>query len=171
MCVYEYRVNRRIGSDFIRLDVQSWLMTAAITAVLLVAFGAAWTLTGTRFDPLTPYVDPAVLIVLTITLVFVPIGVVRKALREVLLMTPPELDAHVRQVMDGVIARHGFKGYTSYAARQGRVQFVVINVEVAGETQFKNADAVDAIRREIADAVGGDRRWMAIQFTADRPWL
>ena len=89
-----------IGSDFVRLDAQSWLMSAAITSALLVAFAIAWSLKGTRFGDLTPYADPIVLALLTLCLVFVPIRTVRKALQEILLITPPELDAHVRE-------RHG----------------------------------------------------------------
>ena len=44
---YEVRANRRIGSDFVRLDAQSWLMSAAVTSALLVAFAIAWALRGT----------------------------------------------------------------------------------------------------------------------------
>src|SRR5215510_2649363 len=88
MFFYELSANRRIGSDFVRLDAQSWLMSAAITSALLVAFGIAWSLRGTPYGHLTPYVDPVVLALLTICLVFVPIRTVRKALQEVLLITP-----------------------------------------------------------------------------------
>src|SRR5258705_6646084 len=77
MGVYEFRANRRIGSDFVRLDAQSWLMSAALTFALLVAFAIAWSLKGTRFGNLTPYADPVVLALLTPALVVVPIRTVR----------------------------------------------------------------------------------------------
>ena len=41
MFFYERHLNRRIGSDFVRLDAQSWLMSGAITSALLVAFAIA----------------------------------------------------------------------------------------------------------------------------------
>ena len=173
MCFYERHVNRRIGSDFIRLDAQSWLMSAAITSALLVAFAIAWSLRGTPYGHLTPYADPVVLALLTVCLVFVPIRTVRKALQEVLLMTPPELDAQVRRVMDDVVARHGFKTYTSYAAKVGRAQFIEIHIAVPKDKRLDNVAAADAIRREIADALGGEgpQRWLTIDFTADPRWL
>ncbi len=89
MYAYERRANRRIGSTFVQLDVQSWLMSASITTALLVAFAIAWSLGGTSWDWLTPYADPAVLALLTIVLAFVPVGIVRKALGEILLITRP----------------------------------------------------------------------------------
>jgi cation diffusion facilitator family transporter len=170
---YEVRANRRIGSDFVRLDAQSWLMSAAVTSALLVAFGIAWALRGTAYGYLTPYADPVVLALLTLALVFVPIRTVRKALQEILLITPPELDAHVRNVMDRMIAKHGFKTYTSYVAKVGRAQFIEIHIAVPTGMRLDNVATVDAIRREIAEAIGdeGPQRWLTIDFTADPRWL
>ena len=167
MGFYEFRANRKIASDFVRLDAQSWLMSAAVTSALLVAFAIAWSLKG------TPYADPVVLALLTLCLVFVPIRTVRKALQEILLITPPELDAHVRSVMDAVVARHGFKTYTSYVAKVGRAQFIEIHIAVPANMRLDNVATVDAIRREIAEAIGGEgpQRWLTIDFTADPRWL
>ena len=173
MFFYELAANRRIGSDFIRLDAQSWLMSASITSALLVAFAIAWSLRDTAYGHLTPYADPVVLTLLTICLVFVPIRTVRKALQEVLLMTPPDLDARVRRVMEDVMARRGFKTYTSYAAKVGRAEFIEIHVAVPEDMRLDSVTAADALRREIADALGGEgpQRWLTIDFTADPRWL
>ncbi|CAN5666174.1 cation diffusion facilitator family transporter [soil metagenome] len=173
MLFYELRANRRIGSDFVKLDAQSWMMSAAITSALLAAFAIAWSLSGTAWAPFMPYVDPVVLGLLTIVLVFVPIRTVRKALQEILLITPPELDAHVRRVMDAVIADYGFKAYTSYVAKVGRAQFIEIHIAVPADLRLDTVATVDAIRREIAEAIGGEgpQRWLTIDFTADPQWL
>jgi cation diffusion facilitator family transporter len=173
MFFYLRHLNRQIGSDFVRLDVQSWLMSAAITSALLLAFAVAWCLEGTRYAPLTPYADPLILAVLALILVFVPIATVRRALQEILLITPPELDARVRQVMDQVVAGHGFKTYTSYVAKVGRAQFIEIHVAVPSQSPIDSVGKADAIRREIAEAIGGEgpNRWLTIDFTADPRWL
>jgi predicted Co/Zn/Cd cation transporter (cation efflux family) len=173
MFAYESRANRRIESDFVQLDAQSWFMSACVTSALLVAFAIAWTLRDTAWAYVTPYADPVVLALLTLALVFVPIRTVRKALQEMLLITPPDLDAHVRKVMDGVIARHGFKTYTSYVAKVGRAQFIEIHVAVPTGMRLDDVATVDAIRREIAEAIGGEgpQRWLTIDFTADPRWL
>ncbi|NQW54346.1 MAG: cation diffusion facilitator family transporter [Rhodospirillales bacterium] len=173
MFFYARHRNRQIGSDFVRLDVQSWLMSAAITSALLLAFAVAWCLEGTRYAHLTPYADPLILAVLSLILVFVPIHTVRRALTEILLITPPELDARVRQILDEVVARHGFKTYTSYVAKVGRAQFIEIHVAVPPESPIDSVGEADAIRREIAEAIGGEgpHRWITIDFTADPRWL
>jgi len=173
MFFYERRLNRRIGSDFIRLDAQSWLMSAAISSALLVAFAAAMAMQGTRFEALTPYVDPVVLAVLTLGLVFVPIRTVRKALSEILLITPPELDRQVREVMEKIVAKYDFRSFTSYVAKVGRAQFIEIHIAVTPDWPLTSIAAADSIRREIGDAIGGEgpQRWLTIDFTADPRWL
>lgn len=173
MFFYARHRNRQIGSDFVRLDVQSWLMSAAITSALLLAFAVAWCLEGTRYAHLTPYADPFILAILSLVLVFVPIHTVRRALAEILLITPPELDALVRRVMDDLVGRHGFKGYTSYVAKVGRAQFIEIHVAVPPDTPLDSVAKADALRREIAEAIGGEgpQRWLTIDFTADPRWL
>ena len=173
MFFYERRLNRRIASDFVRLDAQSWLMTGSITSALLVAFALGDSLQGTAQAHLAPYADPAVLALLTMILVFVPIRTVRKALQEILLITPPELDARVRQVMDAAVARHAFKTYTSYVAKVGRAQFIEIHIAVPPDSPIGSVGEADAIRREIAEAIGGEgpHRWITIDFTADPRWL
>jgi cation diffusion facilitator family transporter len=173
MYAYESRLNRRIGSDFVRLDAHSWLMSALIGLALVVAFVIAWSLEGTRFAHLTPYADPVVLALLTLCLIFVPIRTVRRALTEILLITPPELDQHVREVMKAVVARHGFKTFTSYVAKVGRAQFIEIHIALPRDTDVDSIGKADAIRREISREIGdeGPHRWLTIDFTADPRWL
>jgi cation diffusion facilitator family transporter len=173
MYFYERRLNKRIASAFVGLDAQSWLMSAAITSALLVAFVAASAMSDSSYAALTPYGDPVVLAVLTICLVFVPICTVRKALGEILLITPPELDAHVRSVMKRVVEEYRFKSFTSYVAKVGRAQFIEIHIAVDPDRSIDSVGTADVVRREIAEALGGEdpHRWLTIDFTADPHWL
>ena len=63
MFAYGRRANRQIGSDLLALDARGWLLSALITSALLAAFVAGAILDGTPHVWLTPYVDPAVLMV------------------------------------------------------------------------------------------------------------
>lgn len=173
MWIYQLRANRRIGSEFIRQDAQSWAMSALTSLALLAAFAVAWLLEGTRWSYLTPYADPGMLLLLSIIFVFVPIGIVRTAWRDMLLITPQDLDDRVRQVMSAVIAQHGFKSYSSYAVRQGRKQFIAISIVVPADVRLETVGAMDALRGEIARAIDPEsgRSWLMISFTADPQWL
>ncbi len=172
MYAYERRTNRAANSEFLHLDAQGWLMSALATAALLVAFVFAWGLGFTQYADLAPYVDPGVLAILSVAMFPIPIRTVRRALSEILLMTPTELDAEVRQVMDGIVARHGFTGYTSYAAKVGRGEFIEIHVVVSPDWPVGTVADLDAVRDEVAAALGAHRSdsWLTIDFTGSREW-
>lgn len=173
MYFYERRENRRVRSELLHLDTQSWLMSALIATALLVAFALAWAIKGTRFAPLAPYVDPTVLALLTLYLITVPIKTVRRALNEILLITPPRLDQVVRTVMDAVVKRHGFSRYTSYVAKVGRAYFIEIYVVTPPDFQIGSITTLDAIRQEISTAIDnqGSYQWLIVAFTADERWI
>lgn len=170
---YERRENRQVQSELLRLDIQSWLMSALISLALLVAFVLAWVIEGTRYAHFAPYADPAILALLTLYLITVPIKTVRQAWFEILLITPPALDQQVRSVMDDLINRHGFRTYTSYVAKVGRAYFIEIHIVTPADFQIGSITTLDAIRREISAAIGDQEsyQWLTVAFTADERWI
>jgi cation diffusion facilitator family transporter len=172
MFFYERAVNRHVHSELLKLDTQSWLMTALISAALLVAFGFAWAIEGTALARLSPYVDPGILALLSLGLAVMPLSTVRSALREILMITPTDLDRRVREVMETTAARHGFAGFTSYVAKVGRGSFIEIHIVVPPAYEIGTVAALDSIREEIATALGlrWPEHWLTIDFTADERW-
>jgi predicted Co/Zn/Cd cation transporter (cation efflux family) len=172
MYFYEKRANRRVKSDFLHLDAQSWMMSALVAAALLVVFAFAWVIGKTQYAYLARYVDPTILGLLSLALIAMPVKTVRQAVSEMLMITPTELDVAVRSVMDGIVLRHGFTSYTSYAAKVGRGQFIEIHVVVPPDLQIGTVGPLDAIREEIAAALGADgaEKWLTIDFTGQEQW-
>lgn len=64
----EHRANRRIQSAFVAMDVKGWLMAGGVTGALLIAFAVGMLIDGTSWAWLMPYVDPAVLILVSLAL-------------------------------------------------------------------------------------------------------
>ena len=169
MYFYERRSNGRIKSQFIRLDMQGWLMSAMIGSGLLLAFSAALLAQGTRFEYLVPYADPAILAVLTAVLMFLPLGAVGKALKEIFQVAPSGLDARIRTFMDNLVEERGFITYSSYVARVGRARFIEIYIVLPADYPLQGIATLDAIRAEIGEYIGepGPQRWLTIMFTGD----
>ncbi len=168
--VFYLRVrNERIESELITLEVQSWLMSGVITLALLLAFGAALMLEGTRHEWLVPYIDPAVLALLAPALLPVPLRTARQAFAEIFLITSKEMDADVKAVVAPVVARHGFSEFKSYAVEVGRARFIEISILVPPDMPVASIRDFDVIRHEIGDALGGTgpELWLTIVFTGD----
>ena len=172
MWVLETRANRSIRSSFVALDAKGWLMAALLAAALLVAFTAGWFVQGTRHAWMAPYIDPAVLMLVSLVIIPMPLGTIRQALRDILLVTPPDLKEHVDTVARQVVARYGFVDHRAYVARVGRGRQIELAFIVPPGSPARTVEEWDALRARIGEAIGGDiaNRWLTIEFTADPEW-
>ena len=172
MALYGMKANKAIRSDFLAMDAKAWVMSAALTAALLVAFIFGYFIQGTRLQWMSPYVDPAILAVVCLVVIPIPFGTVRRALADILLVTPAELKQHVDEVAEVIVARYGFLSYRSYVARVGRGRQIELYFIVPTGWPAKRLEEWDRIRDEISEAIGGDTadRWLTIVFTTDEEW-
>ncbi len=169
---FQLRANRRIRSGFVALDSKGWLMSCLISGALLVAFAAGWMLQGTELDWVTPYVDPAVLALVCVVIIPMPMGTIRQALADILLVTPADLKEHVDTVAAQIVESYGFLDYRAYVARVGRGRQIEIAFVIPPGEPARTVEEWDRLRDEIGDAIGGDTpdRWLTIVFTADPEW-
>lgn len=172
MCLYQRYANRHLQSELLRVDSQGWFMGGSMSAALLVSFLVASLAAGTSIEPWTPYVDPAVLTGLAILLSPIPARIIWRALREVFLVAPAELDEHTREVVKEVAARYGFPKFRSYVAKTGRADLIEISIITPPQFKIDGVETLDRIRQEIADKLSesGRQRWLTIIFTADEKW-
>lgn len=172
MWLFETRANRRIRSNFIALDAKGWLMATLLAASLLVAFAGGLVVEGTRHAWVAPYIDPAVLMLVCLVLIPMPLGTIRQALRDILLVTPPDLKEHVDEVARQVVERYGFLDYRAYVARVGRGRQIELAFIVPRNGPARRVEEWDELRAQIGEAIGGDvvHRWLTIEFTADPDW-
>lgn len=172
MAVFDKRANRTIQSEFVALDAKAWLMSAALTAALLVAFVFGFAIQGTRLEWMSPYIDPVALAIVCLAIIPVPFGTIKQALADILLVTPADLKEHVDDVAGQIVKRYGFLSYRAYVARVGRGRQIELNFVVPQDWPAKKLEEWDRIRNEIGEAIGDDTpdRWLTIAFTTDPEW-
>lgn len=172
MMVVENRANKAIKSDFVSLDVKGWLMSGAITAALLIAFTFGILLQDTRYEWMSPYIDPVVLAIVCILIIPVPVVTVSKAFGDILLFTPADLKSHVDTIATSFMQRHGFLSYRAYVSRVGRSKNIEIYFIVPVDSPARPITEWDKLREEIGESLGGEgpNRWLTIVFTADPEW-
>lgn len=173
MYIYIFRMNNKLDSEFLKLDLQSWLLSASVSSSLLIAFGIASIIENTSYSYMTPYADPLILAILGACLIVTPMKSIRDAMRDVFRIAPFDLDERVRNFLDQLIQREGFKKYASYVAKIGRAEFIEIHIVLPPEYPLKGVENLDAIRNEIGDALGeeGPEFWLTVAFTADERWI
>ncbi|AWJ83241.1 cation transporter [Azospirillum sp. TSH58] len=172
MAVFATRANRTVRSDFLALDAKAWIMSAALTAALLVAFVFGYLIQGTRLQWMSPYIDPAVLALVCLVVIPIPVGTMRQALADVFLVTPADLKRHVDAVASDIVRRHGFSSYRAYVARVGRGRQIELFFIAPRGWPPRQLEEWDRIRDEVGAAIGGEGpdRWLTIVFTSDPEW-
>ncbi len=172
LAVFVLRANRRIRSDFIALDAKNWSIAASLSACYLLAFVGGALVRGTPLAWMGPYVDPGILALVCLFVMVAPLGTVRRAVEGILLVAPPDLQAHVDTVAREAVARHGFIEYRSYVAQVGRGQQIELFFVVRADDPPRALAEWDRLRDEIGDALGEESpdRWLTIMFTTDLEW-
>ena len=172
IAIVETRANRRIDSTFIRLDIKSWIMSAGISAALLVAFSFGHAVQGTGWQWLSPYIDPAVLAIVCLLIIPLPVSTVRQALADIFLVTPADLKQHVDAVARAFVERHGLTSHRAYVARMGRSKEIELYFIVPPDAPARNIAEWDALRDEVGALLGDESpdRWLTIVFTGDPEW-
>jgi predicted Co/Zn/Cd cation transporter (cation efflux family) len=170
--IVEARANRKVASEFVALDVKGWIMSAGITAALLVAFVVGYLIQGTEWQWISPYIDPAVLALVCLLIIPLPVSTVRRALADIFLVTPVDLKAHIDTVARAFVEKHGLESYRAYVARVGRSKEIELYFIVPADAPARTISEWDALRDEIGEAVGGEgpNRWLTVVFTGDREW-
>jgi len=172
MALYGRRANRALRSQLVAIDVQAWVISAAITAALLVAFLVGLAIQDTRHAWMAPYVDPTVLAVVCLAILPIPLRTVRRAMADVLMVTPPRLKQHVDEVARRFVASEGFLGYRAYVARKGRGRHIELFFIAPPGWPARTLEQWDELRDAVGEAIGDDDpdRWLTIAFTTDREW-
>ncbi len=172
MAAYATRANRTVRSNFIALDAKAWVMTGSLSGALLIAFVFGFFIQATSLQWMSPYVDPVALALVCIVVIPMPIGTIKQAFADILLVTPSDLREHVDQVASEVVQRYNFLSYRSYVARVGRGKQVELYFIVPPNEPARKLEEWDHIRDEIGEAIGdeGPDRWLTIAFTTDPEW-
>lgn len=172
MSAWIWRSARATGSSLLMLDARSWMVSGFLSLALVLGFLLANALRGTEREGWIPYVDGIALLAIAIALLPVPVMTTWRAMREVLMVAPDDLDRRVSAIMDKLVAERGFLDYVSHVARIGRTNLVEIHVLARPDMRMDTATA-DAVRRHIADRLGATwpTYWLTVDFTADRDWL
>ena len=164
---------KRLGSELLAIDARNWIVSGFVSVGLGISFLLASTFHGTRFDHLVPYLDPAVLAMLSLLLLPLPLVACWRSAKDVFQVAPGDLDENVRTIAEDVKARFGFEEFSSYVSKMGRARFVDITFLSPKDFGPHPVGFFDAIRREIAERLGATppSHWLTIEFTGERDWL
>ena len=167
------RTARRTGSPMLAVDAKNWLVDGAMSTVVALAFGAAWLLGRSSRADLVPFIDPLLVIGMVVAIAFVPIGILKESLREILAFAPdPAIQAEVRDRVEGALGDLPVASREIRMMKVGRFLYVLNQIVLSPEFRPGRIAELDSVRERIASALEGVEPTPVVDtlFTEDARW-
>jgi cation diffusion facilitator family transporter len=164
---------RRGDGGLVRAEAAEWQGDTLLSVGVLVGFGLAAGLEAADRADLAAYVDPGMVVLVSLLFLRVPAGLIVRAMREVLAMTPPEDTMSELQIaVDEVRDRYRMRESFLRASQVGSRVDVEIDYLVDDGSAVHTVADCDDVRADLHErlAVLGHERSVVVAFTTDRRW-
>ena len=161
------------GTDLVRSEAAEWLGDALLSAGVLVGFLAALILTARGRSDLAAYVDPAMVVLVSVAFLVVPFRLVLGGTREVMSMSPPaDVQTELRACVDDLEKRYGIQESFVRAAKVGGRMDIEIDFVLGPESTVVTVADSDEVRSDLHERLAalGYERSVVVTFTTDRRW-
>jgi cation diffusion facilitator family transporter len=173
--LYERRVARRIDSPLIEADAREWLIDFGFSMVTFLGFAVLPLLAEPARSVWARYADPVMVAAMALLAIPMPLAVLRRSLREVLLMSDveDEVARRLEAVMEAVRGEHDIARYVHHVVKTGRTRFIEVDIVVGPNFALQTVAEQDRLRERIWRALGLnlDEAWLSICLTGDPRWL
>lgn len=171
--LYVHNVNKRLKSNLVKFDNISWSIDAMLEAGILISFALAWLLEQTEWAYYARYIDPLVLVVLSLQMLPSALRILVPSVKQILGVAPVALHNKIQKIMDEFMVRYHFEDYVSSVQAYGSVKIIEIDILIAPDYPHQSIMYFDELRNEIDEAIGGNagEKWVTITFTATKKWM
>lgn len=167
-------VLRRGGrGGLVRAEAAEWQGDTLLSVGVLVGFAIAAGLVASGRQDLAAYVDPGMVVLVSLLFLKVPAGLVVRAMRELLAMSPPEptmqdLQAAVDEVRDHYRMRESFLRASQVGGRLD----VEIDYLVGDGSAVRTVADCDEVRGDLHERLAalGHERSVVVAFTTEQRW-
>ena len=158
-------------SDLVRAEAAEWIGDTLLSAGVLVGFIVALVLVAVGRSDIAAYVDPGMVVLVSLVFLVVPAKLITAGMREVLSMAPPpEIMGELQTCVDEIERKYRLNEAFLRAAKVGGRVDIEIDFVVGADSPVQTIADSDAVRDELATRLAelGYERSVAIAFTHDR---
>lgn len=121
--------NKQLNSSLVYMELKSWQIDSIVSLGMTIAFFLPTIVTSQTFAALTPYLDQAITIVLSLFMLPSPVKQVIKGLRDLFLIPPEEETVEeIRNTIDPVLADWGYDKLYYDIVRTGRKLWISVYI-------------------------------------------
>lgn len=163
----------KISSELIKVEASQWLMDTLLSIGVLVGFVIAMILRNTRFSVLNVYIDPMMVIMVSVVFIKMPIQSFINAFKEILCVkADDEINDDIYLIVKEIEKEYKFEDSISRVSKIGGELRIEIDFIYNEESKLKDLDQMDCVREEVYDAIKhiDYNKWLNVSFTGDKKW-
>ncbi|KAA6227259.1 cation transporter [Campylobacter sp. LR264d] len=171
--IYIRFYSKILDSELIGVDKAEWLIDCVLYMGGILAFGAVYIMDPLQELALSKFIDPALLVILSLILSFTPMRICISNLKDLIMIAPPLLDEKITQVMEALSNEYEFEDYDTHVAKSGRFFMIEVNILSSNASKKISGGELDKIRDKILSQleIPSYRIWLLVSLTADKKWL
>ncbi|KIH70778.1 cation diffusion facilitator family transporter [Salinicoccus roseus] len=167
---YAYFKSRGQGDALITAEMNQWRMDALLSIGVLAGFLIGWLMSLTFMEPIVPFIDPVMVILVAGYFIKVPLSELYASLRELLEMAPerPIAEAVETQVLH-IRKFHGFQDHALRLQKMGTKLYIEVDFIVPIEDDLTIYEQ-DRIRQDLKQRLQSLTLdpWTTVVFTHER---
>lgn len=177
-CFYmHHHLKKQAGSQYkgiVEAESKQWLLDGVVSSGVAFAFVVMliFEMVGV-FTWALPYLDPVMVIIVSLYFIKTPIHEMLGSLKSLLLVAPDDaFQAPISDVIKSIEKAQGFKSSTIRIAKDTRVLWVEVDYVVGDDHATLDVKHQDALRQQIYDVLKTYpyEIWMSVAFTNNQTW-
>ena len=163
----------KISSELFKVEASQWLMDTLLSIGVLVGFVIAMILRNTRFSGLNVYIDPMMVIMVSVVFIKMPVQSFINAFKEILCVkADDEINDDIYLIVKEIEKEYKFEDSISRVSKIGGELRIEIDFIYNEESKLKDLDQMDCVREEVYDAIKhiDYNKWLNVSFTGDKKW-
>ena len=163
----------KISSEMVKVEASQWLMDTLLSIGVLVGFVIAMILRNTRFSGLNVYIDPMMVIMVSVVFIKMPIQSFINSFKEILCVKAnDEINDDIYFIVKEIEKEYKFEDSISRVSKIGGELRIEIDFIYNEESKLKDLDQMDCVREKVYDAIKhiDYNKWLNVSFTGDKKW-
>lgn len=172
--LYTKKKGDKLSSEMIKLESSQWLMDTLLSIGVLIGFIVAIILKQTRFSFLNTYIDPIMVIIISLIFLKLPIKTFIDSFKEILCVkAKDEINEDIYILVKEIEKEYNFEDSIARVSKIGRELRIEIDFIYNDKSKFKDLDQMDYVREEIYNAIKHIKynKWLNVSFTGDKKWV
>lgn len=171
--IFMKKKGEKISSEMVKVEASQWLMDTLLSIGVLVGFVIAMILRNTRFSGLNVYIDPMMVIMVSVVFIKMPIQSFINSFKEILCVKAnDEINDDIYFIVKEIEKEYKFEDSISRVSKIGGELRIEIDFIYNEESKLKDLDQMDCVREKVYDAIKhiDYNKWLNVSFTGDKKW-